>query len=81
MRRIAVVGRCQASAIGDALGVKGSYMFKKNGTPGMVGCMHTQMSLRRFIEESYGMYGVRPSRRRENAGGSGGAAVREGPVR
>jgi len=42
--------------IADALGVKGSYVFKKNGTPDLVRGGHTLLSLREFIQGSYEMY-------------------------
>lgn len=47
--------------IAEAFGVKGSYAFKKNGTPDLVRGGHTLLSLREFIEGSYAMYADIPA--------------------
>jgi len=46
--------------LAQALGTKGSYTFKKAGTPVLIEGTHTLMGLREFVQKSYELYGDVP---------------------
>jgi len=48
--------------LAEALGVAGSYIFKKNGTPEIITGRNNLLSLREMIRESYDLYAEIPAR-------------------